>query len=69
MTAPAMRPALAADEHAFVAGVSRAGTLANDAFHHRDHLRVAWIYARLYGPLGNGGPIRRRPARLCRCQG
>ena len=28
----------------------RAGTLANDAFHHRDHVRMAWLYVRTHGP-------------------
>ena len=27
----------------------RSATLPNDAFHHRDHLRVAWLYVRAYG--------------------
>ncbi|HTA69376.1 MAG TPA: hypothetical protein VK776_13890 [Bryobacteraceae bacterium] len=25
--------------------------LANDNFHHRDHIRLAWIYLQLYGEL------------------
>jgi len=25
--------------------------LPNEAFHHRDHLRLAWIYLRSYGPV------------------
>ena len=27
----------------------RAGTLSTDAFHHADHVRMAWVYVREYG--------------------
>ena len=27
-------------------------TLPNEFFHHRDHLRLAWIYLRIYGERG-----------------
>ncbi len=27
----------------------RAGTLSTDAFHHVDHVRMAWVYVREYG--------------------
>jgi len=26
------------------------GEIPNEGFHHRDHIRLAWIYLRLYGP-------------------
>lgn len=39
---------MTADEQAFVAGF-RAGTLGADAFHHRDHVRMAWLYVRAHG--------------------
>ncbi|MGE0812435.1 MAG: hypothetical protein AB7O28_01745 [Vicinamibacterales bacterium] len=28
----------------------RDGTLPDDAFHHRDHVRMAWVYVREHGP-------------------
>jgi hypothetical protein len=40
--------ALASDDRALVAAF-RAATLGDDAFHHRDHVRMAWIYVRTYG--------------------
>ena len=39
---------LSADERAFVEAF-RTATLATDAFHHRDHVRMAWIYVRCHG--------------------
>jgi hypothetical protein len=33
--------------------------LANDNFHHRDHIRLAWIYLERYGELEARGPIAR----------
>ena len=39
---------LTGDERAFVAAF-RTATLGDDAFHHRDHVRMAWIYVRSYG--------------------
>ena len=49
MSTPAAAVALTADEEALVAAF-RAGTLATDAFHHRDHVRMAWLYVRTHGP-------------------
>ena len=49
MSTPAATVALTADEEAFVQAF-RTGTLANDAFHHRDHVRMAWLYVRTHGP-------------------
>ena len=45
---PAALDRLAADERAFV-DAFRSGTLGDDAFHHRDHVHMAWIYVRGYG--------------------
>lgn len=39
---------MTAGEQAFVAAF-RAGTLGAGAFHHRDHVRMAWLYVREYG--------------------
>lgn len=39
---------MTAGEQAFVAAF-RAGTLGADAFHHRDHVRMAWLYVREHG--------------------
>jgi hypothetical protein len=36
------------DERTFVARF-RDGTLATDHFHHRDHVRMAWLYVREHG--------------------
>ena len=36
------------DDRAFVAQF-RAGTLGTDHFHHRDHVRMAWLYVRDHG--------------------
>ena len=36
------------DETSFVAGF-RDGTLGTDQFHHRDHVRMAWLYVREFG--------------------
>jgi hypothetical protein len=36
------------DEANFVAGF-RDGTLGTDQFHHRDHVRMAWLYVREFG--------------------
>ena len=33
--------------------------LANDNFHHRDHIRLAWIYLERYGELEARGQIAR----------
>ncbi|MEZ5289508.1 MAG: hypothetical protein R2745_00355 [Vicinamibacterales bacterium] len=30
------------------------GTLPDDAFHHRDHVRMAWVYVREHGPREAG---------------
>ena len=49
MSTPAATVALTAAEDAFVEAF-RTGTLANDAFHHRDHVRMAWLYVRTHGP-------------------
>ena len=43
---PAAAPRL--DDRAFVAQF-RAGTLGTDHFHHRDHVRMAWLYVRDHG--------------------
>ena len=40
---------LTAEDRAFMEAF-RTGTLAADAFHHRDHVRMAWLYVRTYGP-------------------
>ena len=45
---PSDAETLSADERAFVEAF-RTATLANDAFHHRDHVRMAWIYVRCHG--------------------
>ena len=45
---PVAADRLSADEQALV-DAFRAGTLGDDAFHHRDHVRMAWIYVRRYG--------------------
>lgn len=37
------------DDAAFLAAF-RDTTLATDAFHHRDHVRMAWLYVRTQGP-------------------
>lgn len=39
---------MTAGEQAFVAAF-RAGTLGTDAFRHRDHVRMAWLYVRAHG--------------------
>jgi hypothetical protein len=44
-------PVLADDE--FAAAVERCEA-PNSGFHHRDHLRLAWIYLRRYGPREAG---------------
>jgi hypothetical protein len=36
------------DDTSFVAGF-RDGTLGTDHFHHRDHVRMAWLYVREFG--------------------
>ncbi len=38
------------DDRAFVAAF-RDTTLPASAFHHRDHVRMAWLYVREYGPV------------------
>ena len=38
-------------EKALVDGF-RAGTLSVDRFHHREHVRTAWIYVRRFGVVG-----------------
>lgn len=38
------------DDQAFVAAF-RDTTLPAGAFHHRDHVRMAWLYVREYGPM------------------
>lgn len=38
------------DDHAFVAAF-RDTTLPASAFHHRDHVRMAWLYVREHGPV------------------
>jgi len=42
------RPRVTPDDDAFVAAF-QAGQIANEAFHHRDHLRLAWIQIRRLG--------------------
>ncbi len=37
------------DDRAFIAAFESA-TLPNSAFHHRDHVRLAWLYLRRDGP-------------------
>ena len=44
-----------ADEE-FAAAVERCET-PNEGFHHRDHLRLAWIYVRRYGAVEAGPRI------------
>ena len=39
---------MTADERAAL-DAFRAGTLSTDAFHHADHVRMAWVYVREYG--------------------
>jgi hypothetical protein len=39
----------ALDDIAFLAAF-RDATLPTDAFHHRDHVRMAWLYIRAHGP-------------------
>ena len=39
---------MTADERAALAAF-RAGTLSTGAFHHADHVRMAWVYVREYG--------------------
>jgi hypothetical protein len=38
------------DDQAFVAAF-RDTTLPTSAFHHRDHVRMAWLYVREHGPV------------------
>ena len=38
------------DDPAFVAAF-RDTTLPTSAFHHRDHVRMAWLYVREHGPM------------------
>jgi|SRR5271165_1520179 len=38
-------------DHAFLRALET-GTIANHAFHHRDHLRAAFLYVRARGPKG-----------------
>jgi hypothetical protein len=42
---------MTAAEHAAIAAF-RAGTLPTDAFHHADHVRMAWVYVRAFGLEG-----------------
>jgi hypothetical protein len=46
----------------FAAAVER-GEAPNEGFHHRDHLRLAWIYVKRYGRDEGGA----RMARTIRC--
>jgi hypothetical protein len=48
VNAAARSARLTEEEAAFVAAF-RAATLPDDAFHHRDHVRMAWLYLRLFG--------------------
>ena len=45
---------LTAAECAFM-DAFRTGELAADAFHHRDHVRMAWLYVRAFGPAAAVG--------------
>jgi hypothetical protein len=45
---PSGAEALSADDRAFV-DAFRTATLGNEAFHHRDHVRMAWLYVRCHG--------------------
>ena len=38
-------------------------TLAGDRFHHRDHVRLVWIYLERFAPLEARRPDRVRPER------
>jgi hypothetical protein len=42
------------DERAFM-DAFRTGDLGTDAFHHRDHVRMAWLYVRAFGPVAAVG--------------
>ncbi len=48
VAAPSDTEALSADDRTFI-DAFRTATLANDAFHHRDHVRMAWLYVRRHG--------------------
>lgn len=51
MTASNAIADLTADDRASMEAF-RTGALPADAFHHRDHVRMAWRYVRAYGPTG-----------------